>query len=587
MERTKKYFLLSVVSILVLAIGTTLAYFTVRIEGEGKTISVDTANLRIIYTDTKVISASNIKPGELNETKTFTIKNESDGVYNYNIVIKDFINTFVTNGYLQYKLESSDGGYNMSEFRDLTKSLNAKDEVLVHNYSIAKDATHTYTLTLVYTNDENVDQSDDMGKNLYGHIEIEKGTEPTLVYQLLQDKYGRDSRNDFSVVYTTENTNKLFTTQNTEDGSNVYYFAGNAKNNWVKFGKYAVDSTLWVGYNSSGASPRDYIEYTYSTESACTSSSYNNNCHKLYSAGDDMYWRIIRTNEEIEGGGVRLLYAGTSPDTKDGYIDISIYNSVGNDPTYVGYKNGTTGNTTAMDRTNTNSSTIKGVIDSWYVANLKAAGTTYDNHVNTKAIYCNDRSINSKYNYLTDYNKDMYFASYERLGNYVGYGGANYNPSYACGVTKDGFGSYFANESDANRKLDKFSADSIVGNGELADAPAALITADEIAFAGGKYDTANATTWYYLNAASTPGSITNNRNWWTMSPYNGRIGNSSANVWFIAGSGRLGRLWDSLNNQGISTYLRAVRPVISLNANVIVEGGTGEPTNPYTIKLSD
>ncbi|CDE99033.1 unknown [Clostridium sp. CAG:628] len=54
----------------------------------------------------------------------------------------------------------------------------------------------------------------------------------------------------------------------------------------------------------------------------------------------DIYWRIIRTNAD---GSIKLLYAGTSPDTEKAYIGMSAFNTSYNNPMYVGYKYGTTG----------------------------------------------------------------------------------------------------------------------------------------------------------------------------------------------------------------------------------------------------
>ncbi len=77
----------------------------------------------------------------------------------------------------------------------------------------------------------------------------------------------------FSGLYVEDNIKYIEDVEQTKNA--VYYFAGNPDNNWVKFGKQN-DSDIW--------------------------------------------WRIIRTNED---GSVRLLYAGTKHDTTSGYISIS------------------------------------------------------------------------------------------------------------------------------------------------------------------------------------------------------------------------------------------------------------------------
>ena len=155
-----------------------------------------------------------------------------------------------------------------------------------------------------------------------------------LYDKLLADKSTRLTRTDFSTVLTTDNTNTLYTS--TEDSKTVYYFAGNATDNWVQFGGY--------------------------------------------------YWRIIRTNSD---GGVRLLYHGTSTTAENAYIGESAFNNSYNNIAYVSYMYGSTGSIANARTNQTNSSTIKTAIDNWYKDNLN---TNYGKYLSTTAVYCNDRS---------------------------------------------------------------------------------------------------------------------------------------------------------------------------------------------------
>ena len=111
----KKQTILVVASLLVVVLSVTLAYFTAQIIGKEKNVSVSSADLKIIFTDTDGnIEGNDITPGWSN-SKTFTVKNESNRTYKYDIIIKDLVNTFVTEGYLQYKITSTNNGYNMTE----------------------------------------------------------------------------------------------------------------------------------------------------------------------------------------------------------------------------------------------------------------------------------------------------------------------------------------------------------------------------------------------------------------------------------------------------------------------------------------
>ena len=484
----RKKLTLVIVSLLVVVLSVSLAYFTAQIIGKGKDVSVTSANLQIVFTDSDgALTETDIEPG-WSATKTFTIKNDTKTEYKYNIVIKDLVNTFVTNGYLQYKITSTNNGYNMTEFKDIPKSSAPKDTILAYSVVIPNGVTQSYTIEFKYANDESVDQSDDMGRKLSGTLFITEGTEDpnkTLYNQLLVDKSTKLTRTDFSTVLTTDNTNTLYTS--TEDSKTVYYFAGNALDNWVKFGKNA--------------------------------------------SNQDLYWRIIRTNSD---GGVRLLYHGTSTTATDAYIGTSAFNSSYNNIAYVSYMYGNLGSV-ANARENTTDSTIKTIIDKWYKDNLN---TNYGKYLSTTAVYCNDRSTSDNLN----------FGARTRLIT-------NKTPSYDCATTED-----------------KFTVDSSTGNGKLTY-PIALMTADEVSFAGGLWTT-NAETWYYKNSVN--GSSTDSTYWWLLSPsrWNG-IDTGVFNVYGSSDPGYLG------SNYVVYNY--GVRPAISLKSCVKWKNGDGSATNPYEI----
>ena len=488
-----------VTTLIIVTISCSLAFFAARVVGEPKDINLVAKNVAITFNDTSIIANGVVSPG-WNTTKTFTITNNSKEEYKYNISIKDLINTFVTEGYLQYKITSTNG-YNMTEYKDIPKSSAPKDTILAYSVSIPVGVTQSYTIEFKYINDESVDQSDDMGKKLSGKLFITEGTinsalyyagyeKGTLGYQIMSDNPKRLTRTDFDTTFTETNTGTLYKATESIAGKtpkDVYYFAGDAKNNWVKFGKNAM-------YN-------------------------------------DLYWRIIRTNSD---GSVRLLYHGTSTTATDAYIGKSAFNETYNDSMYVGYMYGTSGSL-ASNRDNTNNSTIKGVIDTWYKHNLN---TNYGKYISTTAVYCNDRSVPDTYD----------FGAYIRLET-------NKTPSYDCATTED-----------------KFTVDTSTGNGKLTY-PIGLMTADEVSFAGGLIAT-NAPTWYYKNSAN--GSSTGNEDWWLLSPYLWE--GSSAFVFHIN------------NNPGclgfatVESPIVGVRPALSLKSCVKYANGDGSASDPYTIE---
>ena len=566
----KKQTILVVASLLVVVLSVTLAYFTAQIIGKGKDVSVSSADLKIIFTDSDGnIEGNDITPGWSN-SKTFTVKNESNGTYKYDIIIKDLINTFKTYKYLEYKITSTDGGYNMTDYSYLPKSSTKEDVALAYEISIDKGKTHTYTIEIKYVNDEAVDQSIDMGQSLSGTIYIREFTKPTmkLTDKLMADNPTIGTRTTFT-AFTDTNTGTLYkATEAQEYDIDVYYFAGDAKNNWVKFGKTTESSCTYKGKKVNVADqffkyPENEAECTFTnicdtgenfgyvvgvTESECSEAGFTWITEKATWNGittKDIYWRIISTIISTNAdGSIKLLYAGTSPDTTTGYIGTSAFNIPTNDPMYVGYKYGTTGSL-ENNRLNTKDSTIKAFIDSWYQSNLSDYG--YGRYIDSYPVYCNDRNLASGETYSKTSNFD--YASWERINT-------NKQPTYACTNSSDAFSVHYK------------SAD--------LDDPIGLMTIDELSYAGGQSAT-NLTApyvWYYTNANGE--SITGSLSSWSLSPscWDG----SNSYVWSWGGSDNPGYLSSNRVDRSL-----AVRPVISLSSCNLISRGDGSPENPYEI----
>ena len=528
--KRKKELIVILSSLLVIVLSVSVAYFTTKILGEGKEISVESADLKVIFTSgSGTINGTNIEPGWSSAENTFTVKNESNGTYKYNIIIKDLVNTFTTNGFLVYKITSADGGYNMTDFVDVPKSSTATDTVLAENISIEKGKTHTYKIIINYNNSEEVDQSADMGKTLSGKIFITKASNPTLASKILEDNPTIGTRTDFSTPFTTNTANTLY--KATENGTDVYYFAGQDTtsvpiNNWVKFGK-----------NSSN---------------------------------QDLYWRIIRTNAD---GSIRLLYHGTSTTATDAYIGESAFNANGDSPKYVGYMYGNSDTTPEEARTNTNDSTIKAYIDNWYANNM----TSYTKYLSTTAVYCNDREVATGSTYkVANYIKNdtetlIAYLDAEDTKKIIvaaptpGVTVFNFKPCERLNTNK-------TPTYDCTNDNDKFTVDSSTGNGKLTY-PIALMTADEISYAGGVANE-NAPMWYYTN--SSLDSSTGITYWWSLSPSG--VGGGSAGSWHVHGSDYPGYL----NHSSVYNSYH-VRPAVSLKSCIKYSTGNGTSETPYEI----
>ena len=495
----KKSITILVVCLIVSVMSVSLAFFSARIIGNGKNVSVNAKELTINFDNNNEIASGIIEPG-WSSTNTFSVENKSKASFTYDIVLKNYKNTTKTNGYLVYKITSTNG-YNMTEYKDMPKDgENTYDLVIARGITIEPGSSNkqNYTLEIKYL-DSTEDQSIDMGSTVTGSLYIVESTtnennpytKGTLGYQIMEDNSNIKTRTDFSTTYTDVNIGTMYKSQ--EDNTDVYYFAGDARNNWVKFGGY--------------------------------------------------YWRIIRTNSD---GSIRLLYHGTSSETENAYIgDGEIaFNESYNDSMYVGYMYGTSGSL-ENNRLNTNDSTIKKTIDTWYKDNL----ASYTKYLSTTAVYCNDRELGSgTYSATGD---KFYYVGYTRLG-------ANKNPSYNC-----------TNEYDA------FSVNNTKAQ---LTYPIALMTADEISYAGGVW-IKNAATWYYLNSKGNA-SIKNGQNeWWLLSAASWDTDKSSVVFKISSAQDRKAQF----GAQSVQ-YKLHVRPVISLKSDVLHKSGDGSATNPYEIQ---
>ena len=361
---------------------------------------------------------------------------------------------------------------------------------LINGYTINKITCKNGSVATYNKEDNSISLSN---IHMPDYCTIDFTNAPAFYGKLLADNPTIKTRTDFSTTYTETNTGTLY--KATESIANspakdVYYFAGDAKNNWVKFAGF--------------------------------------------------YWRIIRTNHD---GSVRLLYAGTSPDTTEGYIGASKFNSSYNDSMYVGYMYGTSGSQ-VNNRTNKNNSTIKTYIDNWYNNNL----SSYAKYLSTEAVYCNDREVGDEPYSATG--SIFFYAANTRLIT-------NRTPTYNCTNIKDAFSG-----SNSEAKLTY---------------PIGLMTSDEIAYAGGRSgaNLLSPYAWYYLN--SLGGSVTGDERWWSLSP--DCWDSNAAFSWYVDGYGIPGDL--HYNSVGTSA---GVRPVISLKGNSVWKGGDGSSASPYEVE---
>ncbi len=264
----------------------------------------------------------------------------------------------------------------------------------------------------------------------------------------------------------------------------------------------------------------------------------NNN---VYFAG--YYWQIVRINGD---GSIRLIYNGSTKNATGVKQSINNrtyqFNSNYNDPAYVGYMYGDPDADTFDEvHANTNSSSIKNNIDTWYKTNIVDKG--YGNYISNAVGFCGDRTLYSENG--INITQNSYFGTY---GRYV-----QNTAQFTC----------------PNIERDLYTTtDSSIGNNALTY-PVGLITYDELIFAGMDGNHINKLSWIY--------SV---QNYWTMSPSNFSATNKLSIEWGVSNNGYINHWWNVGDGVG-------VRTVINLKPDVKITGGTGTANDPFIVDTNN
>ena len=358
-------------------------------------------------------------------------------------------------------------------------------------------------------------------------------------------------KNDYDNITNTSNTYiKTYylyiwldesETENITSGNISVNMKGTSSNN-PNLTTEAVKSIPLYDYIKNNADTTTTIDFSKTSDASSTNGIYmttntEGNVPVYYYRGNvdnrvifaNFCWRIVRTTET---GGVKLIYDGTPTDGQcnntgdNSTIGSSKFNESYDNAKYVGYMYGSS----IDDETYTDDSTIKGVIDTWYHDNM----TSYTSQLED-TVFCNDRSY-------TTSGSSLYFGAYTRLST-------NKTPTLKCAQDND-----------------KFTVDASNGNGALTY-PVGLITADEMAYAGGKYYSSSsyANSSFYLYTGKF---------YWALSPF--YFDSSYAIEFYLTSAG-------NLHHYLVDTS-RGVRPSVSLQPGIgMTGGGLGTSADPFVI----
>jgi hypothetical protein len=396
-------------------------------------------------------------------------------------------NNVVFGGYCWKTIRINGNGTTRMIYNGIANDTYASTNLTQAEYlNVANDATYAYTY--------------DTGTNQWTSSNTAKTTTSTITFKV-------GTAGDYAFNYTLYQVN-------TYDRTKVTIYVDDVSKG--EFSTVKTSSVLLTGLTTSSV-----IKVTYTVN-------YNS------TAGDKVSFSLGK-NPTIAGKACNNIGDETQ-------IGESKFNSNDGDNAYVGYMYGATGATTyEATHANTNSSTAKTAIDTWYNTNL----ASYASKISDTA-FCNDRSIAS-----TSAIWDPYDTAKGYGTNETHYGGYNrfYNtevPILTC-----------------QNKNDRFTvSDTATGNGALTY-PVGLITMDEAGLAGASMTSSTSNSSYYLYTHSTN---------WTMSSvyYGGDVIEFS-----VSSDG-------SINLEPVNVA-NGLRPVINLKTDTLYTSGDGTVNNPYLI----
>lgn len=467
---------------------------------------------------------------------SFYIYNTGTYTTNYDIKLVTENGNTIGSEYINYQIckDNSNNCKDIKTLGDITDSIIYTDELSPKRTSDSTNPSSYYFLRIWINNKYNIDSSVKENETVVLKVLIEAknasgylDNDNTLVGKLLSD----DRVKINNTIPSIESIADYVTTGDVTSG---------------ELGLFKTDDDYGISYYYRGAQSYNYVDFAGFT------------------------WRIVRINGD---GSIRLILDGTLDKViRDGEKNYaggtSLFNTSYDDNAYIGYMYGTNESETYNDtHDNVNDSVIKDTLDSFYEKYIENDESNYHfEKYLSDSLFCGDKSL-ANIDQI-GYNKNITeYSSYKRLQN----------PSLKCaeGESND-YSRYTAGILAGIGRFDTYSSTNkgVTINNDLTY-PIALLSTDELVFAGAYYGAKNQT--YYLSDAYYYTNSLMNDSWWTMSTYN--YSGNQANVFSSRASS------DSIKYNIVSDNL-GVRPVINLKADVLYKEGEGTKEKPYIIKLS-
>ena len=595
MKRRKKYILIiSLIAIIVVILGVSYALLQKDIIGSnGKVIyQVGDLEVKLDESSSKDISLTNAIPEEdseglTNEPYSFSLVNNATTDLKYTIYLEDDIDAknkcgtgceLVPYKFIRYNLSSDSESLK-------TDSLSSSSNEL-YTGAISSKSTDKFNLRIWLSIDADntamnkyyfrklkvvINQGDDYcirnGFTTLSDCMLVMNNHETSV-ETAKTNINAKGTPDFSKTATTNEG--LFMSED-DDGAS-YYYRGAVKNNYVSFAGfiwriirrngdgsvrmiYAGKKTSATGEDTViGRSPfngKDWVVssvgYMYNEkfslhENNETTGYDNFNNASKYNYGTGYTFNETTKKFTLTGTIKQLAWKDNHDEIVSGKLYSCLNRNCNVVYRIVGYQSDTRitvqpisySSDSYQDAvTNKNSSLVKLALDTWYKSNL----TSYTSYL-ADGMFCNDRSISNGSGYLVYQNTQ--YSAFMRIFN-------SSIPSLKCAQANDRF-----KVSNESAKLDY---------------PVALITADEVALAGGVADKGNNKSYLY-----------NGVTYWTMTHSYYDAFWTLQHMYTVESTGSIEVRKSVFNNEIF------IRPVINLKSDVKISSGDGTSIAPYIVK---